>query len=369
MVAESLTALDHCRAMSSSDQSQSQANWLEAAQVYFQPRVLIVILLGFSAGLPLALSGSTLLIWMTDRGIDLGTIGLYSLVGLPYVFKFIWAPVIDAWRVPVLCRWLGRRRGWLIATQLALMAAIVFLGSLDPELNPWLVALAAIFVSTSSATQDIVIDAFRVESLEDNEQAAGLAGYVAAYRIALLVSTAGVIALAGWLEMSGVAKDVVWFWSYGAAAAMIGVGMIAVLLAREPDMPTASEQAMPQNSVGRLAATAVTAFTDFLTKPYAIAILLLVLLFKFGDAFAGVMTGPFVIKLGFEKAAYAGIVKGVGTIAVLAGGFRRRFYCPRPAPYHGIVDRRHPATGLEPGVLMASNSWCRSFSTCCRHRR
>ncbi|MGI9463690.1 MAG: AmpG family muropeptide MFS transporter, partial [Aestuariivirgaceae bacterium] len=169
------------------------------------------------------------------------------------------------------------------------------------------------------------IDAFRVESLNDNEQAAGLAGYVAAYRIALLVSTAGVVAMAGWLENIGYDGSVIWFWSYAAAASMLIVGMIAVLLAEEPDQPQPSEQLSNANSVTRLAMTAFTAFSDFLAKPEAIAILLFVLLFKFCDAFAGVMTGPFVISIGFEKTAYAGIVKGVGTIAVLAGGFAGGF--------------------------------------------
>ena len=281
----------------------------------------MVVLLGFSAGLPLALSTSTLLVWMTDRGVELGTVGLYSLVGLPYTLKFLWAPAADAWKVPVLSRFLGRRRGWLIATQLVLMVTIVFLAFQQPEKSLWLVALAAFMLATASATQDIVIDAFRVESLEDNEQAAGLAGYVAAYRIALLVASAGVIGLVGWLEYRGVDSDMVWFWGYTFAAALILVGIVAVLLSREPDAPGADAGESEADSFSRLITTAVTAFSDFIKKPQAAVILGFVLLFKFCDSFAGVMTGPFVIDIGFEKAAYAGIVKGVGTIAVLAGGF------------------------------------------------
>ena len=128
--------------------------------------MLIVLLLGFSSGLPLALSGSTLLVWMREAGVDLGTIGLFALVGTPYTIKFLWAPVVDALDVPVLSRLLGRRRGWLVFSQLLLMAAIVFLAFTDPAKSPWLVAFGALLVAAASATQDIVIDAFRVERLE-----------------------------------------------------------------------------------------------------------------------------------------------------------------------------------------------------------
>jgi MFS transporter, PAT family, beta-lactamase induction signal transducer AmpG len=165
--------------------------------------VLIVTLLGFSAGLPLALTTSTLMLWMTDVGVDLTTVGLYALAGLPYTLKFLWAPLVDAWRIPVLSRLLGRRRGWLIFTQLSLMAAILLLGRLDPLASPLLIAAAAVFVATVSATQDIVIDAFRVESLSTDQQAAGVGGYVMAYRLALLVSSAGVVGIVGFLEATG----------------------------------------------------------------------------------------------------------------------------------------------------------------------
>ncbi len=155
--------------------------------------MLIVLFLGFSAGLPLALSGSTLLIWMREAKVDLGTIGLFALVGTPYTVKFLWAPVVDALDVPFFSSLLGRRRGWLIFSQFLLIASIVFLAFCDPAQAPWLVALGALLVATASATQDIVIDAFRIESLPKDEQAAGMASYVAAYRIGMLASTAGAL--------------------------------------------------------------------------------------------------------------------------------------------------------------------------------
>lgn len=295
--------------------------------VYLRPRLLIILLLGFSAGLPLALSSSTLAIWMVERGVDLGTIGLYALIGLPYSIKFLWAPIVDALRIPFLTQWLGRRRAWLIFSQFLLMTAIIFLGGLDPLKTPYLVALGALIVATASATQDIVIDAFRIESLEVDEQAAGMAYYVSAYRIAMLVSTAGVITLVAMLENWGLSQAQTWFYGYVASALLILVGVAAVLHAREPeplkennsDVPELAE-IMDTSPFRRLVDTTKEAFSEFLSKPNIALILLFVVLFKFCDALAGIMTGPFVLDIGFDKTTYAAVVKGVGLIAVLLGG-------------------------------------------------
>src|SRR6201990_185177 len=165
----------------------------ESLAVYLRPRVLIVMFLGFSSGLPLALSGSTLQVWATEGGVDLRTIGLFAIIGTPYTIKFLWAPLVDALDLPVLSRLLGRRRGWLVVSPVLLILAIGVLGLCDRKSGPALAIAAAILVATASATQDIVIDAFRVESLPENEQAAGMASYVAAYRVANLVSTAGAL--------------------------------------------------------------------------------------------------------------------------------------------------------------------------------
>ncbi|MCS0495326.1 MFS transporter [Ancylobacter sp. MQZ15Z-1] len=299
--------------------AEEDDGFLASLAVYLRPRVLIVILLGFSSGLPLALSGATLTIWMAEAKVNLGTIGLFALVGVPYNFKFVWAPLVDALDVPLLGRWLGRRRGWLVFTQLLLAVAIAWLGFQDPVLAPWHVALGALLVATASATQDIVVDAFRVESLETREQAAGMAGYVAAYRVGMLASGAGVVLLVAWFEVLGAPHADVWFYGYLAAALMVGVGLVASLLATEPaGEPVISHEV---NVFRRIAQTAAGAFGAFLSRHSAIAILAFVVLFKFCDAFAGVLTGAFVIDIGFDKAAYAGIVKGVGFAAALLGGF------------------------------------------------
>src|SRR3954466_8153255 len=155
------SAPDHQLTPSRPDKPPS--SWREGFAVYLKPRVLIVLFLGFSAGLPLALSGSTLLVWMREAGVDLGTIGLFALAGTPYTLKFLWAPVVDALDVPLLSPWLGRRRGWLVFSQLLLMASIVVLALCNPQISPWYLLFgAALLVAAASATQDIVIDAFRV---------------------------------------------------------------------------------------------------------------------------------------------------------------------------------------------------------------
>ena len=303
------------------DRARPRPSFADALAVYLKPRVLIVLFLGFSSGLPLALSGSTLAVWLTETGIDLGTIGLFSLVGLPYTFKFLWAPLVDALDVPVLTRLLGRRRGWLVFTQLLLIAAIVLLGLCDPARSLPLIVFGAVLVATASATQDIVVDAFRVESLETSEQGAGMAGYVAAYRIGMLVSGAGVLLVVAWLESRGVAREAVWLWGYVAAAACMIVGIVATLLATEP-APSAATLAQSRHSaLRRLGETAVGAFGEMLRRDAAIAILLFVVLYKFCDAFAGALTAAFVINIGFDKATYAAVVKGVGLAAALIGGF------------------------------------------------
>ena len=307
---------DNARSASARDED----GLLASLAVYLRRRVLIVVLLGFSSGLPLALSGATLTIWMAEAQVNLTTIGLFALVGVPYNFKFIWAPLVDALDVPLLGRWLGRRRGWLVFTQLLLVLAVAWLGFQDPVLSPWHVAFGALLVATASATQDIVVDAFRVESLEVREQAAGMAGYVAAYRVGMLASGAGVVLLVAWFELLGVPRAEVWAWGYLAAAAMVGVGLFAALMAKEPPAPA---DAPPREGkvVTRVMQTAVGAFSEFLTRNSAVAILLFVVLFKFCDAFAGTLTGAFVIGIGFDKATYAGVVKGVGFAAALLGGF------------------------------------------------
>src|SRR5437899_2935875 len=211
--------------------------------VYLKGRVLIVLFLGFSAGLPLALSGSTLLVWMREAGVDLGTIGLFALVASPYTVKFLWAPIVDALDVPLLAQLFVSRRGWLLFSQVLLISAIVFLAFCNPATSPWLVAFGALLVSTASATQDIVIDAFRIESLSESEQAAGMASYVAAYRIGMLISTAGALFLVSGFEWLGLGRHAAWSAGYAVMAALVLIGIATALIATEPEKSRLANEA------------------------------------------------------------------------------------------------------------------------------
>jgi MFS transporter, PAT family, beta-lactamase induction signal transducer AmpG len=312
--------------MTAAPYTRARPSFLDALAVYVKPRVLIVMFLGFSSGLPLALSGTTLLVWMRESGVDLGTIGLFALVGTPYTIKFLWAPLTDALDAPLLSRWFGRRRGWLVFTQILLMAAIVFLGSTNPAAAPALVALGALLVATTSATQDIVVDAFRIESLPENEQAAGMASYVAAYRVGMLVSTAGALFLVSGIETYGFDKQAAWHWGYVAMAFLVLIGTATALFATEPERSREAEAAHAHDTpLKRVAEAALGAFKDFLGYEMVFVMLAFVVLFKFTDALSGTMTAPFVIDLGFSRNEYAAIVKGVGLAALLAGGFAGGF--------------------------------------------
>ncbi|MBV8791236.1 MAG: MFS transporter, partial [Pseudolabrys sp.] len=237
----------------------------------------------------------------------------------------LWSPAVDALDVPVLSRLLGRRRGWLMLTQLMLAVAVVLLALSEPAASPWLVAGAALLVTTASATQDIVIDAFRIESLPENEQAAGMASYVAAYRIAVLVSGAGALFLVSGFVGLGFTQQAAYHLTYLCMAALVLVGMLATLLAREPKPSEAAEMAhaahAKDGSWRRLYDTAFDSFSEFLSRDSAITVLAFVTLFKFADSLASALTTPFVLETGFTRVELAAIIKGVGFAAAILGGF------------------------------------------------
>jgi PAT family beta-lactamase induction signal transducer AmpG len=288
--------------------------------VYAEPRVLAVLFLGFSSGLPLGLTGQTLSVWLRESGISLTTIGLFALVGQPYVLKFLWAPAIDAVRIPWLSRWLGRRRAWLVATQAALIIAILGLAAHDPLKDLAMTAALALIVAFCSASQDVVIDAFRVESLDKSQFAAGMADYVAGYRVALLVGTAGAFEIANYFQHDGWPGSAGWQATYVAMAVLILIGTVTVLLSREPEDPGAAARETLSLRAG-LRAAVLEPFVDFAAHPGWLAILGFVVLFKFGDSMAGIMTAPFVLDLGFDKVEYGRVVKLFGFAATLIGGF------------------------------------------------
>jgi MFS transporter, PAT family, beta-lactamase induction signal transducer AmpG len=311
--------------MTSAD-AKPRVNWHDAFSIYLTPRLLIVLFLGFSAGLPLALSGSTLRFWMRESGIDLESIGLFALVGTPYTIKFLWAPIVDALDVPILSALLGRRRGWLVLSQIILIVAIVVLAVCDPAYMAWYFVFgAALFVATASATQDILIDAFRIESLRESEQAAGSAAYVAAYRIGTLISTAGALYLVRGFKDLDFSRGGAYALAYFAMAALVLVGIVTTLLTTEPEKSKTAEAEhsghTKETSLKRIVSAAESAFEDFLKIEMALVALAFVVLYKFTDAFAGIMTEAFVVDLQFTEVEYATIVKAGGLIATLAGGF------------------------------------------------
>jgi PAT family beta-lactamase induction signal transducer AmpG len=304
--------------------------WLEAAAVYADRRVIVVLFLGFSSGLPLALTTGTLAIWLARTGVDKTTIGLFALVGLPYTLKFLWSPLVDRVRIPVVTALFGRRRGWLITTQLVLMASILALGNADPAVDAPFVALLALIVAFCSASQDIVVDAYRIDVLDDHQQGAGAASTQGGYRVGMLVSGAGALFLSDYVDWSVV---------YAVMGLLVTIGIVTVLLSPEPRGDGTSiadadrERArviserhprLPPMIAGGLAwgqGAVVNPFANFMTRPGWLVILLFILLYKFGDAFAGVMANPFYVEMGFSNTEIASVSKLFGLVATLGGVF------------------------------------------------
>ena len=268
--------------------------------VFRSRKIFLLLLLGFSSGLPLALTAGTLQAWLTVEGVDLKTIGWFALVGQPYTYKFLWAPLMDRYALPFL----GRRRGWLVVTQVSLAAAIAFMGTLSPKDSPWLLAGLALLVAFLSASQDVVFDAFRADTLGAEERGAGAAVSVFGYRIAMLVSGGLALVLAD--SVLG------WTATYWLMAGLMAVGVIATWNSLEPP----STGAGPRT----LAAAVKEPLGEYFSRRGAWALLVLVVLYKLGDAFAGSLTTAFLIRgAGFSATDVGAINKGLGLVATIAG--------------------------------------------------
>lgn len=270
-------------------------------------RFLVLLALGFSAGVPLPLTAFTLRQWMSESGVSLSAIGLTALIGLAYSFKFVWSPVLDHVAPPAF-RWLGRRRGWLATIQPLLALAILALGFTDPATAAVATVAVAVLVAFLSASQDIVVDAYRIEILEERSQGYGLACYIWGYRAAMLASNAGALFVA---ELAG------WTVAFAYCAALVGVGFLAVVLGPEPVAARAAAHA--ESWAQRIRAAVVDPFADFVRRRYWLAILLFIALFKLGEALAGVMTAPFYRDLGFSRTEVATVGSVFGLFATLGG--------------------------------------------------
>lgn len=268
-------------------------------KVILSRRMLVAFVMGYAAGLPFNLTSDVLKAWMTDQGIDLGVIGLIALVKLPYSIKFLWAPLLDRYTLPLF----GRRRGWLLLFQAALMLSVMGLGSTNPGVNPWPMAFAAFLVTFFSASQDIVIDAYRREDLADEELGLGSSLYFNGYRIGMLLAGGGGLIIADKLPFSMV---------YLILALCLIPGMIATLLTPEP--PTSF--GIPKS----IKEAVVDPFVEYFRRRNALWILAFILLYKIGDAMASNMTMPFYLNLGFTKTEVGTVVKLFGFWATVGGG-------------------------------------------------
>ncbi|MEC9362188.1 MAG: MFS transporter [Pseudomonadota bacterium] len=312
-------------------------SWLDTLRLYAQPRPLAMLFLGFSAGLPFLLVFSTLSAWLREAGIDRTTIGLLSWVGLAYSFKLLWAPVVDRTPIPLLTRWLGRRRSWMLAAQLALVAGLLAMSHGDPSTRLAALAVLAVCVAFASATQDIAIDAWRIESAPLSMQGTMAAAYQLGYRLALMAATAGALWLAG---------EHGWRASYTVMAALVGIGIVTTLLVPEPKVAVSRDTALREQRVidfleakahwprplrqagGWFVGAVVCPLVDFFARngaTTALLILAFVGTFRLTDYTMGVMANPFYLDVGYTLQQIAIVAKGYGVIAsiigVIVGGF------------------------------------------------
>jgi len=296
--------------LSRTNEGHSARNWRRAVAAYTEPRVLQVLALGFSSGLPLLLTYSTLSAWLATAGVQRAAIGAFALVGTPYAFKFLWSPLMD--RVPPPLP-LGRRRGWGVTIQILLIGAILALGRCDPKHNLPLMAALAVLVAFLSASQDIVIDAWRVESTRGDQQAPGAAMIQAGYRIGMLISGAGGLLIAAYAG---------WFAAYATMAALLCIGLLVLLLGPEPKAPAETAYAARSgwHAIRHALSTAVIGpFRDFMKRPLWPVILIAIFGYKLGEAMAGVMSTPLYISVGFSLPEIAAVSKLFGFFSIVAG--------------------------------------------------
>jgi len=265
----------------------------------FNRKMLVSLIMGFASGLPLLLTITVLQAWMTEEGVDLTVIGLFALVGLPYTLKFIWAPFMDRFTLPFL----GRRKGWLLVAQVLLICSIAILGFTNPGKSPWMVAVAAFLVTFFSASQDIVVDAYRREDLADEELGLGSSLYVNGYRIGMLLASGGGLIMADHMSFSMV---------YFIMALCMLPGVITTLLTPEPVKPEGTPRSMKEAVLNPL--------VEYFSRHDALWMLAFILFYKIGDTMASAMTTPFYLDIGFSKTEIGTVVKLFGFWATIIGG-------------------------------------------------
>ncbi len=280
-----------------------------------------MLFLGFSAGLPLLLILGTLSFWLREAGIDRSTIGYLTWVGLIYAFKWVWAPLVDRLSIPLLSTLFGRRRSWLLFAQLLIVLGLVGMASIDPKVQLTPIVWCALLVAFGSATQDIALDAFRIESADSDHQAALAATYQTGYRLALIWAGAGVLWLAARAESGSTSYDpAAWQFAYLCMALSIGVGVVTTLFSKEP---VRIELAKARNAKAWLHQTLIEPFADFIKRYgwHAILILSLIAIYRISDVVMGIMANPFYVDMGYTKDEVAAVSKVFGVVMTLVGAF------------------------------------------------
>jgi len=304
-------------------------SWRESYSVFAKPRVIGMIFLGFAAGLPFLLVFSTLSAWLRDEGVTRTTIGFFSWVGITYSIKVLWAPVVDRLPIPWLTKKLGKRRSWMLCAQIVIAAGLLGMATTDPKIELLTIAMYALIVAFGSATQDITIDAYRIEAMDDRYQGAMAATYVFGYKLALLVAGAGVLYMA---------QDLSWQYAYTVMALLMAVGMITTLIISEPihqistiaeNVEHKLESTLGLGKDGNLAKTTGRWFVDAVVSPFvefferngrmALVILLLIATYKLSEITMGVMANPFYIDLGFTLKEIGNVAKIFGFVMSLIG--------------------------------------------------
>ncbi|MDR3003301.1 MAG: MFS transporter [Acidovorax sp.] len=305
-----------------SSSTPARRSWAQTLRVYAEPASLRMLALGFSAGLPLLLVLGTLSFWLRKAGVDRATIGYMSWVGLAYAFKWMWAPLVDRLPLPLLNRLLGRRRSWLLFAQCLVVGGLLGMALTDPQQDLARMAWCALAVAFGSATQDIALDAYRIESANAERQAALAATYQTGYRIAMIWAGAGVLWLVALALHGGDAayERSAWRLAYCAMAASMLVGMLTVLLSPEPK---AQAQAPARNLLEWLEEALIAPFADFVRRygGQAMVILALIGIYRISDVVMGIMANPFYVDMGYTEAEVATVSKVFGVIMTLLGAF------------------------------------------------
>ncbi len=319
--------------------STGLTGWTHALRIYAHPRVLGMLSLGFSAGLPLLLILGTLSFWLREAGIDRTTIGHLSWIGLAYSFKWLWSPLVDRLSLPLLTRLLGRRRSWLLLSQTIIAIALVGMAFTDPVVNLAQLVFFALAVAFASATQDIALDAYRIEAVAVELQGAMAATYQAGYRIAMILASAGVLWIAAAIDPSATTYEhLPWRFAYLVMAGSMAVGIITTLIIREPDVPysrlISDNEHIAQQAIATwnlhpriksllvwLYGALIAPFRDFILRHgrQALLILALIAIYRISDVVMGVMSNPFYVDMGYSKDEVATISKVYGVIMTIAG--------------------------------------------------